>query len=56
MNATIKTQIDNLIQEISAMSDLNQKMEAYNYMLRQADFCIWTLEEEQLQYNNAGDY
>ncbi len=56
MDINIKTKIDNLIQEISKISDLTQKTEAYDYMIRQADFCIWSLEEEQRQYKNAGDY
>ena len=56
MDAAIKEKIDNLVQEISNISDLPTKMEAYNYMIRQADFCIYSLEEEQRQYENAGNY
>ncbi|MBR0072398.1 MAG: hypothetical protein IJP95_01040 [Bacteroidales bacterium] len=56
MDVAIKQKIDNLVQEISNISDLPAKMEAYNYMIRQADFCIYSLEEEQRQYENAGNY
>ena len=56
MDVAIKQKIDNLVQEISNISDLPTKMEAYNYMIRQADFCIYSLEEEQRQYENAGNY
>ena len=56
MDIAIKEKIENLIQEISNISDLPTKMEAYNYMIRQADFCLWSLEEEQRQYENAGNY
>ena len=56
MDAAIKEKIDSLVQEVSNISDLPTKMEAYNYMIRQADFCLWSLEEEQRQYENAGNY
>ena len=56
MDVIIKEKIEKLVHEISNISDLNTKMEAYNYMIRQADFCIWSLEEEQHQYENAGNY
>ena len=56
MDIAIKEKIENLIQEISNISDLPTKMEAYNYMIRQADFCLWSLEEEQRQYENASNY
>ena len=56
MDVAVKQKIDNLVQEISNISDLPTKMEAYNYMIRQADFCIYSLEEEQRQYENAGNY
>ena len=56
MDAAIKEKIDSLVQEVSNISDLPTKMEAYNYMIRQADFCIYSLEEEQRQNENAGNY
>ncbi len=56
MEVALKQKIDALVEEISANSDLMQKMEAYAYMIRQADYCLYTLEEEKHQYENAGNY
>ena len=49
MDVEMKEKIDKLMNEVSNMSDLNQKMELFHYILRQADYCIWSLEEEQHQ-------
>ncbi len=56
MDVVLKEKIDNLIHEISNEKDLCRKMELLNYVARQADFCIWTLEEEQRQFENTNSY
>ncbi|MBR5831361.1 MAG: hypothetical protein IKY79_01960 [Bacteroidales bacterium] len=55
MDVEMKEKVDNLMNEISNLNDLNQKMELFHYILRQADYCIWSLEEEQHQFENAGN-
>lgn len=56
MNVTIKEKIDALVNEVMSDTNLNNKMEHLYYMLRQADSCIFSLEEEQRQYENSGNY
>ena len=55
MDIELKEKIDRMMNEISNLKDLNQKMELFHYILRQADYCIWSLEEEQRQFENAGN-
>lgn len=56
MDVTIQEKIDKLVNEIMSESQLTIKMEHLYYMLRQADSCIYSLEEEQRQYENSGNY
>ena len=53
MDIELKEKIDRMMNEISNLNDLNQKMELFHYILRQTDYCIWSLEEEQRQFENA---
>lgn len=56
MDVTIKEKIDKLLSEVNAETDLNKKMEHLYYIWKQTDFCIWSLEEEQRQYENNNSY
>ncbi len=56
MDVTIKEKIDQLLSEVNADTDLNKKMEHLYYLWKQTDFCIWSLEEEQRQYENNNSY
>ena len=55
MDIELKEKIDRMMNEISNLNDLNQKMELFHYILRKADYCSWSLEEEQRQFENAGN-
>jgi len=56
MDINIQEKVDNLLNEINAETDLNKKIEHLYYVLRQADYLIWSLQEEQHQYENNNSF
>lgn len=56
MDINIQEKVDSLLNEINAETDLNRKMEHLYYVLRQADYFICCLQEEQHQYENNNSF
>ena len=49
MDVELKEKIDRLMNEVSNLNDLNQKVELFHYILRQADYCIWSKNNASLK-------
>ena len=46
MDNNIKIKIDEVLQEISQVNDLNQRVDILTYMQQQSGFMLWQLEED----------
>ena len=53
MDNNIKIKIDEIINEISAINDLNIKHAILTYMEQQAAFMLWQIEDEKHIDNDA---
>ncbi|MDD4848538.1 MAG: hypothetical protein PHR53_07240 [Bacteroidales bacterium] len=56
MDNNLKESFDHLLTEVNNIQDLTGKLELLNYILHQADYSIWTIEEERRQYENLNSY
>lgn len=56
MDNRLKEKFDNLMTEVNNIQDLTSKLELLNYILRQSDYSIWTIEEERRQFENLNSY
>ncbi|MCR4659515.1 MAG: hypothetical protein K5650_04380 [Bacteroidales bacterium] len=56
MDVTFKQKIDQLVTEVSNITSLTTKVEVLNYMMQQADFILWQLEDEQRIDEDSRDY
>lgn len=56
MDNNIKTKFDEIMIEINKIQDLPNKLSILHYIVRQADYMIWSLEEEGRQFENSNSY
>lgn len=56
MDVAFKQKIDQLVTEISNINSLTTKVEVLNYVMQQADFLLWQLEDEQRIDEDSRDY
>lgn len=56
MDNNIKRKIDEIVAEISAITDLEQKIANLNYMEQQSSFMLWQLEEEERINQDSRDF
>ncbi|MBR1799345.1 MAG: hypothetical protein IJ761_05545 [Bacteroidales bacterium] len=56
MDVVFKEKIDNLIGEVSALTDLTTKVAVLNYIEQQTGFLLWQLEDEQRIDEDSRDY
>jgi len=47
MDNNLKKKIDDLVGEISAITDLVQKIEILDYMEQQSSYMLWLLQDEE---------
>lgn len=53
MDHNIKSQIDDILNQIAAINDLNIKHAVLTYMEQQAAFMLWQMEDEKHIDNDA---
>ncbi len=56
MNLEFKQKIDQLITEVSAITDLPTKVAVLNYIQQESGFLLWQLEDEQRIDEDSRDY
>lgn len=56
MDNNFKTKFDQLLVDIHNINDLPSKLSILHYIVRQADYMIWSLEEEGRQFENSNSY
>lgn len=56
MNVEFKEKIDTLISEVGALTDLTTKVAVLNYIMQQADYMLWQLEDEQRIDEDSRDF
>lgn len=56
MDINFKRKIDELVNEVSTITDLTTKVEVLNYMEMQANFMLWQIEEEKRIDDDSRDY
>lgn len=56
MDINFKRKIDELVNEVSNVTDLTTKIDILNYMEQQANYMLWQIEEEQRIDQDSRDY
>ena len=56
MDLGFKIKIDQLISEVSALTDLPTKIAVLNYIQQETGFLLWQLEDEQRIDEDSRDY
>lgn len=56
MDLNFKIKIDQLIGEVSALTDLTTKIAVLNYIQQESGFLLWQLEDEQRIDEDSRDY
>ena len=56
MDLGFKIKIDQLISEVSALTDLPTKVSVLNYIQQETGFLLWQLEDEQRIDEDSRDY
>lgn len=56
MDINFKRKIDELVNEVSNVTDLPTKIDILNYMEQQANYMLWMLEDEQRIDEDSRDY
>lgn len=56
MNLAFKEKIDALVSEVGSLTDLTTKVEVLNYIMQQADYMLWQLEDEQRIDEDSRDF
>ncbi|MCR5821876.1 MAG: hypothetical protein K6F85_03015 [Bacteroidales bacterium] len=56
MDVAFKQRVDQLVTDISNITSLTTKVEVLNYVMQQADFLLWQLEDEQRIDEDSRDY
>ena len=56
MNLEFKQKIDQLISEVSALTDLTTKLAVLNYIQQETSFLLWQLEDEERIDEDSRDY
>ena len=56
MDLNFKIKIDQLISEVSALTDLTTKIAVLNYIQQESGFLLWQLEDEQRIDEDSRDY
>ena len=56
MDINFKRKIDDLVNEVSNITDLPTKIEVLNDMEQQSNYMLWLLEDEQRIDEDSRDY
>ncbi|MCR5423150.1 MAG: hypothetical protein K6E93_00100 [Bacteroidales bacterium] len=56
MDINFKKKIDDLVNEVSALTDLPTKIDVLNYMEQQSSYLLWQLEDEQRIDEDSRDF
>ena len=56
MDLNFKIKIDQLISEVSALTDLTTKIAVLNYIQQESGFLLWQLEDEQRIDEDSRDF
>lgn len=55
MDNNLKMKIDAIVTEISAITDLHQKIDILDYMEQQSSYMLWMLQDEEHIDNDSNN-
>lgn len=55
MDNNLKMKIDEIVAEISAITDLRQKIDILDYMEQQSSYMLWMLQDEEHIDNDSNN-